>query len=166
MEIWKDIEGYEGLYKVSNLGRVKSLNYNHTGKEKILRPKKERNGYLRVNLYKNGKNKMFTVHRLVAEAFLENPDNLPQINHKNEIKTDNSVNNLEFCTSHYNMTYKDKHLRIAKKVGCFRDGKLIKIYPSLHSVELDGFYECSVCRCCLNRYGYKSSGGFQWNYLE
>ena len=86
MEIWKDIIGYEGRYQVSNLGRVKSLNYNNTNKEKILKPKKENNGYLRVNLSKNGKAKMYSVHRLVAIVYIPNPENKETVNHKNENK--------------------------------------------------------------------------------
>lgn len=114
-EIFKDIEGYENLYQVSNLGNVKSLNYKHTGKEKILTPDKDRYGYFKVVLHKQGKRKKFFVHRLVAQAFLPNSQNLEQVNHKNEIKTDNRVQNLEFCTPKYNANYGTRNKRVAEK---------------------------------------------------
>lgn len=108
MEIWKDIKDYEGLYQVSNLGRVKSLyridSSNHKVYEKILKTR-ERHSYIAVDLHKEGKAKTFSVHRLVAMAFISNPDNKPQINHKDENKENNCVDNLEWCTVLYNNTY-------------------------------------------------------------
>ena len=97
-EIWKPIKDFEGYYEVSSLGRVKSLNYRGTGKEKVLKNIEEYKGYLIVNLTKNGKQKSFYVHRLVAEAFIPNPDNLPCIDHINTIKNDNRVENLRWVT--------------------------------------------------------------------
>jgi len=97
-EIWKDIEGYEGRYQVSNLGRVKSLNYRHTDQERILQPIPFSHGYLVVNFLKNKKHKTFLIHRLVAQSFIPNPDNKPQVNHINGVKTDNRVVNLEWVT--------------------------------------------------------------------
>ena len=94
IEVWKDVFGYEGLYQVSNLGRVKSLKY---GKERILKPLKDGGGYIFVHLCKNGERKMYKIHRLVAFTFLTNPQNLSDVNHKDEDKTNNSVQNLEFC---------------------------------------------------------------------
>lgn len=103
MEEWKDIEGYEGLYQVSE-GEVKSLNYNKTKKERVLK-KSIVGGYYTVNLHKDGVMKTYYVHKLVAEAFIPNPDNLPCINHKDENKLNNSVSNLEWCTVKYNTNY-------------------------------------------------------------
>lgn len=100
-EIWKDVVGYEGLYKISNHGRLISLKY---GKEKILKFGKAR-GYLQTNLHKNGKFKKAFIHRLVASAFIDNPDDLPQVNHKDENKTNNNACNLEWCTAKYNSNY-------------------------------------------------------------
>ena len=111
-EIWKDIQGYEGLYRVSNLGRVKSF---HKAKEHILSPGKDKDGYFQVQLYKNGINKMRKVHRLVAQAFISNPNNLPQINHKDENKQNNNVDNLEWCTNEYNHNYGTAVKRAAEK---------------------------------------------------
>ena len=115
IEEWRSIEGYEGLYEVSNTGRVRSLdrydNRNYFRKGKVLSPGKDTVGYLFVILTCNGKRKAINVHRLVAKAFIENPDNLPQVNHKDEDKTNNNVDNLEWCTAKYNNKYgsrKDK----------------------------------------------------------
>lgn len=110
-EVWKDIKGYEGEYKVSNYGRVKSLK-NH--KEKILKQWKNNKGYLNIALYKNKKSKMYRVHRLVALAFIPNPENLPEVNHKDEIKENNHVDNLEWCDRKYNMNYGTVRERLSK----------------------------------------------------
>ena len=101
-EYWKSVVGYEGLYMVSNWGRVKSIKF---GKERILKPVTNSSGYLLVGLYKNNIEKKYSVHRLVAEAFIPNPYNLPQVNHKDENKQNNVVSNLEWCTHEYNNTY-------------------------------------------------------------
>ena len=119
IEEWRPIVGYEGLYEVSSYGRVRSLdmyvkarygNYRlHKGK--VLSPGKDTNGYLKVNLCCNGKHKVISVHRLVAQTFILNPDNLPEVNHKDEDKSNNRVDNLEFCDRKYNVNYgsrKDK----------------------------------------------------------
>ncbi len=113
-EIWKDIEGYEGKYQASNLGNVRSLNYRKTSELKLLKQKTDGNGYKRVNLYKDGKRKNCRVHRLVAIAFLPNPNNLPVVNHKDEDKTNNNVNNLEWCTQEYNLNYGTRNERASE----------------------------------------------------
>ena len=108
-EIWKDIEGYEGLYQVSNLGKIKSIQYlnrvNNKSypRNKILKIIINEKGYLKVDLYKLKKKKRFRIHRLIAQAFIPNPNNFPEINHINGNKQDNSINNLEWCTHSYNM---------------------------------------------------------------
>lgn len=114
MEEWKDIIGYEGKYQVSNLGRIKSLNYNNTGEEGILDGDTNKRGYKVVNLSKNGKGRTFLLHRLVAIAFIPNPNNLPEVNHINEDKNNNCVDNLEWCTSEYNANYGTRNKRISK----------------------------------------------------
>ena len=109
MEVWKDIKGYEGLYQVSNLGNVMSLHYRGTkNKKQLLKPAKDKDGYLSIALYKDGKTKQYRVHRLVASAFIPNPNNYSQVNHINEIKDDNRVENLEWCTAKYNNNYGDR----------------------------------------------------------
>ena len=100
VEIWKDIEGYEGLYEVSSYGRVRNL-----VSGKFIKASKKNDGYCRVCLTKNGCRKCINIHRLVAQSFLPNPDNLPQVNHKDEDKTNNNVTNLEWCTAKYNINY-------------------------------------------------------------
>ena len=110
-EVWRPVRGYEGLYEVSNYGRVKSLKRN-TAHERIMKPIKDSYGYLIVCLNKNGKQTNKKIHRLVAEAFIPNPNNLPQVNHKNEIKTDNRVENLEWCDNKYNTRYGTRGERI------------------------------------------------------
>ena len=107
-EIWKDISGYEGYYQVSNLGRVKSLNYNHTKKEKLLHSTENRDMYLRVGLYKNGKPKIKRVHQLVAESFLNHKicRHKLVVNHKDFNKQNNHVDNLEIVTQRENANKK------------------------------------------------------------
>lgn len=106
--IWRDIPGYEGLYQVSNTGQVRSLNYKRTGQTKILKPAAASNGYKTIRLCKNGKCETYTVHRLVAQAFIPNPNNLPCVNHKDENKTNNVAWNLEWCSYSYNNIYGTK----------------------------------------------------------
>ena len=120
IEEWRSIEGYEGLYEVSNTGRVRSvdryvvdsLGHRKFYKGKVLIPVKSNLGYLLVSLCCNGKHKMFLVHRLVAQVFIENPDNLPEVNHLDEDKTNNRVDNLEFCDRSYNINYGLRNIRV------------------------------------------------------
>ena len=161
-EIWKNIKGYEGLYKVSNLGKVKSLNYHREGKEKILTPRKtgrKNNQYFKVHLLKNGIINDVHVHRLVAETFLENPDNLPCVNHIDQNTFNNNVGNLEFCTHKYNIRYST-----ARKIGCYSNGKLIKTYDAINDVVKEGFIRSNVIYCCQGKRNYHH--GFQWKYLN
>ena len=119
-EIWKDIKGYEKLYQVSNLGNVRRIKFinNRTQKDKIkmLKLIKDKKGYLKINLWKNNKSKMFLVHRIVAETFILNPNNLPQVNHKDENKSNNCVENLEWCSQKYNNNYGNRLNNIRKKL--------------------------------------------------
>lgn len=174
METWKAIAGYEGLYQVSNLGRVKSLNYNHTGTERILMSRKNRGGYLYVNLHKDGQRKTITVHRLVATAFISNPNNLETINHKDEVKTNNTVSNLEWMSIKDNINYGTGHMRgskaqvndqkKSKQVQQFyKNGNLIATFHSTHEAErITGISSGSIRKCCLGQ--HKSAGGFIWRY--
>lgn len=109
MEEWKDVVGYEGLYEVSNLGNVRSLNWRNKGITKNLVLNKHNRGYMQVSIGKRGETKTYVVHRLVALAFLDNPNGFTQVNHKDEDKTNNNVENLEWCTASYNVRYSMKH---------------------------------------------------------
>ena len=141
-EHWKDICGYEGIYQISDLGNVKSLNFNHTNKPKLRALMKAKDGYLFLRLHKNGKAKNYRVHRLVAEAFIPNPNNFPLVNHKDETVDNNCVQNLEWCTEKYNSNYGHRgeklskaHTNHSKKsfpVMCIETGK---IYPSIREAE-------------------------------
>ena len=123
MEVFRPIKGYEGLYEISSLGRVKSLPKFHktgfggyTEKEKILKCRTDSYGYQMVILCKNKEQKNYLIHRLVANTFLENPHNYDSINHKDENKLNNCVNNLEFCDRKYNNNYGTRNKRISDTI--------------------------------------------------
>lgn len=174
MEIYKEIEGYEQLYQISNQGNVKSLGNggSNASKEKILKPNKLKDGYLRVNLCKEGKRKSYLIHRLVAEAFIENPNNYPQVNHKDENPTNNCVENLEFCDAKYNSNYGARNQNIgesntnnpnkSKLVLCLETGI---IYSSTHQVERElGFAQSAISNACNGK--YKQAYGYTWKYVS
>lgn len=174
-EKWKDIEGFEGKYMVSNLGRIKALDYRRTGKEKILLQITDKLGYKSIQLWKNANRKKYKIHRLVANTFLPNPNNFPIINHKDKNPSNNSVENLEWCSYQYNVNYsKEEQLRgmknsiknklKRKKVGQYYYDQLIKIYESIKSVEENGFTPASVSKCCTGK--LKSHHGYQWRYID
>lgn len=188
MEIWKDIYfiengieyDYRGLYQVSNLGNVKSLGNGNSNnsKERILKAKKEKTGYLQVCLYKNRKRKMFYVHRLVAYMFLKNddPKHKTEVNHINENKENNSVSNLEWCTKEYNNNYGTRNERIAKTLSgsnnprskkvigfSLTDTKVI-ILQSINQAEKFGFDRRNIYACCNGK--QKSHKGFKWYYMN
>ena len=167
IEIWKFIKGYED-YQVSSFGRVKSLK---NGKEKILSPGTTRDNYKIVILSKNNKiKKTFRVHRLVAMSFLPNPNNYPQVNHKDENPSNNNVENLEWCTSKYNINYGTRTKRMSesrsKKVDQFNlEGNFIRTWISMCQVERElGISHGHISNCCKGK--RKSAGKFKWKYHE
>lgn len=165
IEVWKDIKGYEGQYQVSNLGNVRSLNYNHTGQIRLLKQVPTKTGYLRVNLGSNKINR--SVHRLVAEAFLPNPNNLPCINHKDCNPQNNIVDNIEWCTVTYNYFFADRVKKVAKANSksvkqMDLNGNIIKIWPSLAEAGRNGFSVGNIWSCCIGK--RKTTGGYQWSY--
>lgn len=174
-ELWKPIKGYEWLYEVSNLGNVRSLpNKTRKGIRLLKKTPDVSYGYYIVNLYKNGKTVTFRVHRLVAETFLPNPNNYPVVNHINEIKTDNRVCNLEWCTVQYNTCYgtglkrtsekqKNDPNRSKKIVQMSLSGEVIKVWPSLNETRRNGFRQHSVYDCCQGK--QKTHRGYLWAYL-
>lgn len=173
-EIWKDVPGYEGLYQVSNLGRVKSIYYNRKKckgwdikkKPKIIRLAKDRHGYYFVRLYNGEKQNRYSVHRLVAMVFLPNPLNLSEVNHKDENPVNNLVDNLEWCSHKYNMNYGTKVKRQKEKVSkpvCqyTLNEVFIKEYPSRKEASIEtGTDVTGICQCIKGK--LKTSGGFIW----
>ena len=163
IELWKEIEGYSN-YMISNLGRVKSLNYNRTKKEKIMKFNTHPNGYLMIMLSKNNKQKVFPIHRLVAEHFIPNPENKPCIDHINTIRTDNRVDNLRWVTHKENMNNPITKEKISKQVKQLTiDGKLVKIWNSNRDIEKElGYYHSTISYCCNGK--QKTAYGYIWKY--
>ena len=180
-EEWRDVVDYEGRYQVSSLGRVKSLERTiikkdgrkHTVKERILKPGMGRCGYLSVVLCAGGKPKTLNVHRLVCEAFHENTDNKPQVNHINEIKTDNRACNLEWTTARENSNFGTRNERMAKGIAkalskplgqYTRDGELVKIWPSAIEVQRQvGFSQGNISQVANGK--RKQAYGCIWKYV-
>jgi len=188
MEQWKDIVGYEWKYQINEIGEVKSLNFNHSGKECIMIPSKTWNWYLSIELSLRWERTTKQIHRLVAQAFIPNPENKPQVNHKNWIKTDNRVENLEWATASENCQHahdtwlnkvtkkhhfytnhptkwkfwKDNHS--SKKIYQYTlDWVLIKKWESWRDIVRElGINKSSLSRCCLLK--QKSSGWYIWEY--
>ena len=164
MEQWKPIAGYEGLYEVSNLGRVRSLNYHREGRTKILKPGRVGGGYLMVVLCKDGKVRCMKVHRLVASAFLPNPLGLETVNHIDEDKTNNDVSNLEWMSRTDNVAYSqpqraERRVRMLDK----STGEPLAAFPSLiEAARATGISVGNICSCLKGR--YKSAGGYVWRY--
>ena len=162
-EIWKDKKDYEGHYQVSNWGRIKSIKF---GKERILK-QNIRCGYYYVNLYKNNIKKQYPVHRLVAEAFIDNPDNLFQVNHRDENKLNNNVDNLEWCDAKYNINFGTCIERRSKKkskpvLQYDLEGNFIKEWESIAECNRNGFNQGNIWMCCQGK--LKKYKGFIWRY--
>ena len=193
MEIWKPVKGYEGLYEVSNLGRVRSfdkyvsctrngveMDILHKGK--ILKPVKRQHGYLGVMLYGKGGHatrgfKTFSVHRLVAEAFIPNPNGLPEVNHIDEDKTNNKAENLEWISHINNTNFGTAQLRRSQKmrnnmrskpIGQYtKDGKLVAVYPSLAEVHRQkGYAQANISKCAQGSKQYSHAYGYLWRYAN
>jgi hypothetical protein len=192
MEVWKDVVGYEGIYQVSNLGRVQRRIRKKSGRVKgftrgvILKPEQCINGYLRVRLYFNGIGKHCLIHRLVGMAFIDNPNGYPEINHKDEVKQNNSVNNLEWCTGKYNSNYGTGRIRalantdIKKKTAntdyekiaqktrkkvkqIDLSGKIITTWEGQkQAAQLLGIRQGAISNCCVGR--TNTAGGYKWQY--
>ena len=175
-EIWKtavyDGELYEGLYKVSNWGRILSLDYRHTGKPGLMNPGENTDGYLRVNLHKNGETNLCYVHRLIAETFLPNPENKPEVNHIDEDKTNNRVENLEWKNHRDNCNHGTRNERIGKTstngklskkvLQLSLSGELIREWESTQECGRNGFNQGAVAACCRGE--QKTHKGFRFMY--
>lgn len=175
MEIWKIIKGYENLYEVSNKGNVRSIK-----RKMLLKPFDNGLGYLRVWLYKKNKRELFYIHRLVAETFIPNPNNLPEVNHINEDKTDNRVENLEYCDRMYNVNFGTRSRSASKSMKGVHinrkdlsktvyqidkyTGEILNVYPSTMEVQRQYGYDADcISKCCIGK--QKTSYGYKWEYI-
>lgn len=185
-EEWRPIKGYEGLYEVSNQGRIKSLPKIKRGKnnsivhrkEQLLKPCESEGHYSSVNLHKDGIQKTREIHRLVAETFIPNPSNLPCVNHKDETKRNNCVDNLEWCTAKYNANYGTALARAKEKLTNNPNtskevlqidkynNEVINVYPSAReaarTLNLNGCW--NIVRCCNKIPRYNTAYGYRWRY--
>lgn len=158
----KDIENYEGLYAITKDGKVWSYK-----RKKFLKPSNNGSGgYYYVNLWKNGKGRNFRIHRLVAETYIPNPNNLPEVNHKDEDKSNNCVDNLEWISKIDNINYGTRTERAAKKtsipVYCV---ELDRVFDGAAQASRElGFDRGSITKCCRDR--LKTAGGYHWRYAE
>lgn len=165
-EIWKDIPNYEGLYQASNKGRIRHIYLSKQKGNKTLLKSSIRNtscinGYLQLNLCKNNIHKNFRVHRLIALTFIPNPNNYPEINHIDENKQNNCVENLEWCTRDYNNKYSKNIAIIQYDIN----GNFIKEWNSITEAAISlNINKGNIQKCCNNKYGYKTVGGFKWKY--
>ena len=179
-ELWKDIEGYEGLYQISNMGRLKALAKPSKGYgykyavDRIIKPVRCTNGYYEAHLHVNGDKKIFLMHRLVAKHFIPNPNNLPQVNHKDEDISNNRVDNLEWCTPKYNANYGSRNEKCRERNRRF--------FKPVYQIDKDcgmviRWWECTndaakklnICpeqigRVCKGK--NLTAGGFIWRYTD
>ena len=172
-EQWKPVVGYEGLYEVSNLGNVRK-----SSTKKVRKPFLNRQGYARVDLWKDNKHISYTVHRLVAKAFLPNPDMKPEVNHIDENRLNNRVDNLEWCTRLENMHHGTLYERqsksltnnslISKAVVALDDaGNIVGEFPSMTEASRTlGISQCSISHCCSPKYKIYHAGGLVWRYKQ
>lgn len=164
--IWKEIPGYDGQYSVSDTGVIRSYAY---GKSRFLKQRFSTKGYPQVNLSLSGKMKTYRVHRLVAMCF-DIPGNGYEINHKNENKADNRVENLEWCDRRYNVRYGTRTKRQKETVSkpviqLAQDGMVITVYPSeIQAGRVLGISSSSISACCSGK--RKTAGGFRWRWAD
>ena len=183
IEVWLPIKGYENLYEVSNKGRIRSLNRlvkkwngNRTIKGFILKQYVKR-GYYQIRLSKNGAYKYYQVHRLVAIAFIPNPKNLPCINHRDENRLNNCIENLEWCSYEYNNQYGTRGKKISNthknRYDCSRpvrqklNGTIISTFPSLgEAARQTGINRSNIGSCCRGIEHFNTAGGYSWEFAD
>jgi hypothetical protein len=169
VELWRDIKDYEGLYQVSNWGRVKSLNYRNTGKEGILKGIEDGRGYLCVHLCNDDGVKNKKIHRLVAEAFIPNPENKPEVDHIDRNKLNNNLSNIRWADrkiQNNNRNLSNMIKKFSKPVLQFTlDGEFVREWESTIEIYRElGYSQGNISSCCLGR--LKSAYGFKWKYKE
>lgn len=161
MEEWRDIKGYEGLYQVSSHGRIYSLIT-----FKVLKTRRSRNGYSLIDLHKDRKTTTFYIHRIVAQHFLSNPYNLPEVNHIDEDKTNNHVGNLEWITCKDNCNHGTRNIRCnvrKQAVVCVETG--ITYESTREASRQTGIDQGGISKCCRNISHYNTAGGYHWSYV-
>lgn len=182
-EIWKDIDGFEGIYQISNYGRLKALSKQLKGrnsyrnvKEKVLKPAIGTCGYYQYPLSHNSKKKTILIHREVAKAFVDNPNELYEVNHKDENRLNNHFENLEWCDRSYNNSYNDRTKRAAetqrnthpsrKAVEQIdKNGNIVATYQSEREAErISGIIHNNICECIKGK--RKSAGGYFWRLVS
>lgn len=162
---FRDVVGYEGLYGITSCGKV--WNYK---KGRFLKPTADKDGYLKVGLRKNGKTKTFLVHRLVAMAYIANPEGLPEVNHKDEVKDHDWLNNLEWCDREYNVNYGTRNEKVSKAL---KGNENLSCRKGVYCVELDktfksmseaaiktGVWQADISKACNGK--RRTAGGYHW----
>ena len=178
-EEWKPVVGYEGYYEVSNLGRVRSVErlvVSKTGRRRVfpsvvLSLYANCYGRMLVGLWRDNRINRLSVHRLVAMAFLPNPDNLPEVNHKDENPQNNRLDNLEWCTRVYNLNYGTRVERISEKnwvpvIGIDKDGNEYRFASQKEAAEKTGASKENISNCCRRAGRHVRAGGYLWRYAE
>ena len=173
-EEWRDVVGYEGVYQVSNWGRVKRLGGTPWRKyDRLLKPALVGAGYYQMRLCTECKKRYFYVHQLVAQAFIPNPNGYTEVNHIDENKLNNRVENLEWCDHHYNLNYgvhnaklslsATNNIKRSKPVSQYTlDGQFVKTYPSMGEAQRNGFFTGAISNCCRGK--QKQHSGYIWKY--
>jgi hypothetical protein len=182
MEIWQNIEGFEGLYKVStkgvviSLGKGKSTNPDKC-KQRVIKPRIKNNGYMQVKISKEGKRSHLLLHRVVAKTFILNNDNKPEVNHIDGDKQNNDISNLEWVTSSENQKHafrigkqkaiKDIHNKQSIKIRQLDlNGNIIKVWNSINQVKREiGFNTFGIIKCCQKQKRYNTAYGYKWEYV-
>lgn len=173
-ELWRDIEGYEGLYQVSNLGRVKSFDtkdkLDRIRKGRVLKGRKDKYGYIQVGLYKQGAASKKKIHRLVAEAFISNPENKPEVNHIDEDKTNNIISNIEWVTPKENLNHGTRNERSSRKQSIpiiatnLNTGEYREFYGSRECARQLGLNQSNITKVLKGK--QKQTGGYTFQYKE
>lgn len=177
VEVWKPVKDYEGIYEISNIGRVRSKHKHTKSKDGIIKERKTRNGYCHVELWKNGTGVDRYIHRLVALAFIPNPNNLPEINHKDENPSNNCVDNLEWCDRTYNNNYGNHYKKMVetrgdkyvganachrRRVMCVETGEIFETIRS--ASRIINVNQAHISNCCRGK--RNKCGGYHWKYID